>query len=81
MPSAKLILNNGCRSVVYISSKYEGYTTALSITESTGIVYENSTVVAEYGRFRNLHRPVAFRELKGVPGALRLLQNILHYDH
>ena len=67
---------------LYFPSKYEGYTTALSITESTGIVYENSTVVAEYGKGSVIYTGLSlFRELpKGVPGALRLLQNILHYD-
>ena len=68
---------------LYFPSKYEGYTTALSITESTGTVYENSTVVAEYGKGSVIYTGLSlFRELpKGVPGALRLLQNILHYDH
>lgn len=67
---------------LYFPSKYEGYTTALSITESTGTVYENSTVVAEYGKGSVIYTGLSlFRELpKGVPGALRLLQNILHYD-
>jgi LmbE family N-acetylglucosaminyl deacetylase len=68
---------------LYFPSEYEGYTTALSITESTGTVYENSTVVAEYGKGSVIYTGLSlFRELpKGVPGALRLLQNILHYDH
>ena len=67
---------------LYFPSEYEGYTTALSITESTGTVYENSTVVAEYGKGSVIYTGLSlFRELpKGVPGALRLLQNILHYD-
>ena len=67
---------------LYFPSDYEGYTTALSITESTGTVYENSTVVAEYGKGSVIYTGLSlFRELpKGVPGALRLLQNILHYD-
>jgi LmbE family N-acetylglucosaminyl deacetylase len=67
---------------LYFPSEYEGYTTALSIMESTGTVYENSTVVAEYGKGSVIYTGLSlFRELpKGVPGALRLLQNILHYD-
>ena len=67
---------------LYFPSEYEGYTTALSITESTGTMYENSTVVAEYGKGSVIYTGLSlFRELpKGVPGALRLLQNILHYD-
>ncbi|MGD2003809.1 MAG: PIG-L family deacetylase [Flavobacteriales bacterium] len=67
---------------LYFPSEYEGYRTALSITESTGTVYENSTVVAEYGKGSVIYTGLSlFRELpKGVPGALRLLQNILHYD-
>jgi LmbE family N-acetylglucosaminyl deacetylase len=67
---------------LYFPSEYKGYTTALSITESTGTVYENSTVVAEYGKGSVIYTGLSlFRELpKGVPGALRLLQNILHYD-
>ena len=67
---------------LYFPSAYEGYTTALSIAESTGTVYENSTVVASYGKGSVIYTGLSlFRELpKGVPGALRLLQNILHYD-
>ena len=67
---------------LYFPSAYEGYTAALSITESTGTVYENSTVVASYGKGSVIYTGLSlFRELpKGVPGALRLLQNILHYD-
>ncbi|MBL6867058.1 MAG: PIG-L family deacetylase [Cryomorphaceae bacterium] len=67
---------------LYFPSAYEGYTTTLSITESTGTVYENSTVVASYGKGSVIYTGLSlFRELpKGVPGALRLLQNILHYD-
>ena len=67
---------------LYFPSAYEGYTTALSISESTGTVYENSTVVASYGKGSVIYTGLSlFRELpKGVPGALRLLQNILHYD-
>ncbi|MDB4176886.1 PIG-L family deacetylase [Schleiferiaceae bacterium] len=67
---------------LYFPSEYEGYTTALSIAESTGTVYENSTVVASYGKGSVIYTGLSlFRELpKGVPGALRLLQNILHYD-
>jgi len=39
-------------------------------------------VVAEYGKGSVIYTGLSlFRELpKGVPGALRLLQNILHYD-
>ncbi|MDA8994578.1 PIG-L family deacetylase [Schleiferiaceae bacterium] len=67
---------------LYFPSEYEGYTTVLSIAESTGTVYENSTVVASYGKGSVIYTGLSlFRELpKGVPGALRLLQNILHYD-
>ncbi len=67
---------------LYFPSQYEGYITALSITESTGNVYENSAVVAEYGKGSVIYTGLSlFRQLpKGVPGALRLLQNILHHD-
>ena len=67
---------------LYFPSSYEGYSTPLQITESTGTVYENSTVVASYGKGSVIYTGLSlFRELpKGVPGALRLLQNILHYD-
>lgn len=67
---------------LYFPSAYEGYTTALSITESTGTIYENSITVASYGKGSVIYTGLSlFRELpKGVPGALRLLQNILHYD-
>jgi len=68
---------------LYFPSAYEGYTTVLSITESTGTVYENSTVVASYGKGSVIYTGLSlFRELPaGVPGAMKLLQNILHYDH
>lgn len=67
---------------LYFPSEYEGYATVLSITESTGTVYENSITVASYGKGSVIYTGLSlFRELpKGVPGALRLLQNILHYD-
>jgi hypothetical protein len=67
---------------LYFPSSYGGYSTPLQITESTGTVYENSTVVASYGKGSVIYTGLSlFRELpKGVPGALRLLQNILHYD-
>ena len=63
---------------LYFPSAYEGYTTALSITESTGTVYENSTVVASYGKGSVIYTGLSlFRELpKGVPGALRLTYKI-----
>jgi LmbE family N-acetylglucosaminyl deacetylase len=68
---------------LYFPSEYEGYRSVLTITESTGTVYENSTVVADYGKGSVIYTGLSlFRELpKGVPGALRLLQNLLHYDH
>jgi len=53
-----------------------------SIRESTGITYQNSTVVAEFGKGSVIYTGLSlFRELPaGVPGALRILQNLLHYD-
>jgi LmbE family N-acetylglucosaminyl deacetylase len=68
---------------LYFPSEYEGYRSVLTITESTGTLYENSTVVADYGKGSVIYTGLSlFRELpKGVPGALRLLQNLLHYDH
>ena len=68
---------------LYFPSEYEGYRSVLTITESTGMVYENSTLVADYGKGSVIYTGLSlFRELpKGVPGALRLLQNLLHYDH
>lgn len=68
---------------LYFPSEYEGYRSVLTITESTGTSYENSTVVADYGKGSVIYTGLSlFRELpKGVPGALRLLQNLLHYDH
>jgi hypothetical protein len=68
---------------LYFPSEYEGYRSVLTLTESTGTVYENSTVVADYGKGSVIYTGLSlFRELpKGVPGALRLLQNLLHYDH
>ncbi|MEY2963064.1 MAG: hypothetical protein RL754_325 [Bacteroidota bacterium] len=67
---------------LYFPSEYEGYNPVISITESTGTVYENSTVIAEYGKGSVIYTGLSiFRELPaGVPGALRLLQNLLHYD-
>ena len=68
---------------LYFPNEYEGYRSVLTLTESTGTVYENSTVVADYGKGSVIYTGLSlFRELpKGVPGALRLLQNLLHYDH
>ena len=68
---------------LYFPSEYEGYRSVLTLTESMGTVYENSTVVADYGKGSVIYTGLSlFRELpKGVPGALRLLQNLLHYDH
>jgi len=68
---------------LYFPSEYDGYRSVLTITESTGTLYENSTVVADYGKGSVIYTGLSlFRELpKGVPGALRLLQNLLHYDH
>ena len=53
-----------------------------SIRESTGITYQNSTVVAEFEKGSVIYTGLSlFRELPaGVPGALRILQNLLHYD-
>ncbi len=68
---------------LYFPSEYEGYRSVLTLTESMGTVYENSTVLADYGKGSVIYTGLSlFRELpKGVPGALRLLQNLLHYDH
>ena len=68
---------------LYFPVVNESYTTIFSIEESTGIIYPNSTVVADFGKGSVIYTGLSlFRELPaGVPGALRVLQNILHYDH
>ncbi|MGB1112498.1 MAG: PIG-L family deacetylase [Schleiferiaceae bacterium] len=68
---------------LYFPKSYEGYTEVLTITESTGTNYSNSTVVGHYGKGSVIYTGLSlFRELPaGVPGAMKLLQNILHYDH
>lgn len=68
---------------LYFPVVNESFTTVFSIEESTGIIYPNSTVVANYGKGSVIYTGLSlFRELPaGVPGALRILQNILHYDH
>lgn len=67
---------------LYFPKEYEGYETVFSIQESTGTSYQNSTVVGHYGKGSVIYTGLSlFRELPaGVPGAMRLLQNILHYD-
>ena len=67
---------------LYYPMAFEGYAPVLKIQESTGNVYENALVVADYGKGSVIYTGLSlFRELPaGVPGALRLLQNILHYD-
>lgn len=68
---------------LYFPKSYEGFTEVLTITESTGMNYSNSTVVGHYGKGSVIYTGLSlFRELPaGVPGAMKLLQNILHYDH
>ena len=68
---------------LYFPKAYEGFTEVLTITESTGTNYSNSTVVGHYGKGSVIYTGLSlFRELPaGVPGAMKLLQNILHYDH
>ena len=68
---------------LYFPKSYEGFTEVLTITESTGTNYSNSTVVGHYGKGSVIYTGLSlFRELPaGVPGAMKLLQNILHYDH
>ena len=68
---------------LYFPKAYEGFAEVLTITESTGTNYSNSTVVGHYGKGSVIYTGLSlFRELPaGVPGAMKLLQNILHYDH
>ena len=68
---------------LYFPKSYEGMTEVLTITESTGANYSNSTVVGHYEKGSVIYTGLSlFRELPaGVPGAMKLLQNILHYDH
>ena len=68
---------------LYFPKSYEGFTEVLTITESTGANYSNSTVVGHYGKGSVIYTGLSlFRELPaGVPGAMKLLQNILHYDY
>ena len=68
---------------LYFPKSFEGYSEVLTIMESTGTNYSNSTVVGQYGKGSVIYTGLSlFRELPaGVPGAMKLLQNILHYDH
>ncbi|MAZ96868.1 MAG: hypothetical protein CMP53_05020 [Flavobacteriales bacterium] len=68
---------------LYFPKSYDGFNEVLSIKESTGINYTNSTVVGHYGKGSVIYTGLSlFRELPaGVPGAMKLLQNILHYDY
>jgi hypothetical protein len=68
---------------LYFPKDYEGFNEVLSIKESTGINYTNSTIVGHYGKGSVIYTGLSlFRELPaGVPGAMKLLQNILHYDY
>ena len=68
---------------LYFPKSYEGFSEVLTITESTGTNYSNSTVVGHYGKGSVIYTGLSlFRELPaGVPGAMKLLQNILHYDY
>ena len=68
---------------LYFPKDYKGFNEVLSIKESTGINYTNSTIVGHYGKGSVIYTGLSlFRELPaGVPGAMKLLQNILHYDH
>jgi len=68
---------------LYFPKSFEGYSEVLTIMESTGTNYSNSTVVGNYGKGSVIYTGLSlFRELPaGVPGAMKLLQNILHYDH
>ena len=68
---------------LYFPKSYDGFNEVLSIKESTGINYTNSTVVGHYGKGSVIYTGLSlFRELPaGVPGAMKLLKNILHYDY
>ena len=68
---------------LYFPVVNESFTTVFSIEESTGIIYPNSTVVANYGKGSVIYTVLSlFRELPSlVPVVLRILQYILHYDH
>ena len=68
---------------LYFPKDYEGFNEVLSIKESSGINYTNSTIVGHYGKGSVIYTGLSlFRELPaGVPGAMKLLQNILHYDN
>lgn len=68
---------------LYFPKATESWATVFSIQESTGIKYQNSTVIADFEKGSVIYTGLSlFRELPaGVPGALRLLQNLLHYDH
>ena len=68
---------------LYFPKSFEGYSEVLTIMESTGTNYSNSTVVGHYRKGSVIYTGLSlFRELPaGVPGAMKLLQNILHYDH
>ena len=68
---------------LYFPKSFEGYSEVLTIMESTGTNYSNSTVVGHYEKGSVIYTGLSlFRELPaGVPGAMKLLQNILHYDH
>ena len=68
---------------LYFPKDYKGFNEVLSIKESTGINYTNSTIVGHYGKGSVIYTGLSlFRELPaGVPGAMKLLQNILHYDY
>jgi hypothetical protein len=68
---------------LYFPKDYEGFNEVLSIKESSGINYTNSTIVGHFGKGSVIYTGLSFfRELPaGVPGAMKLLQNILHYDN
>lgn len=67
---------------LYFPSSFKNYSAPLRIKESTGIQYDHSTVVYHHGKGAVIYTGLSlFRELPaGVPGALRVLQNMIHYD-
>ena len=63
---------------LYFPKSFEGYSEVLTIMESTGTNYSNSTVVGHYGKGSVIYTGLSlFRELPaGVPGAMKLLSLI-----
>ena len=67
---------------VFLKS-YEGFNEVLTITESTVRTILTAPIVGHFGKGSVIYTGLSlFRELPaGVPGAMKLLQNILHYDN